>query len=320
MPKVSIITINYGQEEVTLQLLMSLSKSIYQDFEVIVVDNNSPTGAPQQISFLYPEVRLVLSSENLGFAGGNNMGTQIALGEYLFYINNDAEVFPDTIEKLVAVLDLMPHVGGVSSKIKYFYKPNTLQYAGYYFAKYSKLESWFAIKDKSSTLYGLPLYYIQVRGGNQIDNGQFDEDADTPYLHGASMMVRRQAIEKAELMYEPYFLFYEELDWSTQLRKAGYTLRYVHTATVLHKVSVSTGKSSPLKTYLSNRNRGIFIHRNAPQRTKIISLGYYMCVDLPKNLLTHLLRGEVILSQSVLRAWWWNLVHLADDFSGTKLL
>ncbi len=88
-PLVSIITVNYNQAQLTLELLASLRKLTYTSFEIIVVDNASRENPKELIEKEYPEVKVVVSKENLGFAGGNNLGVQEAKGDYIFFVNND---------------------------------------------------------------------------------------------------------------------------------------------------------------------------------------------------------------------------------------
>ncbi|HSH20805.1 MAG TPA: glycosyltransferase, partial [Draconibacterium sp.] len=91
-PLVSIITINYNQIDVTKDLLKSLREISYREIEIIVVDNASPAGNPDEIKDAFPEIQLIKSDKNLGFAGGNNLGIIQAKGKYLFFVNNDTVV------------------------------------------------------------------------------------------------------------------------------------------------------------------------------------------------------------------------------------
>jgi GT2 family glycosyltransferase len=100
-----------------------------------------------------------------------------------------------------------------------------------------------------------PLSSITIRnraiGCGEEDKGQYDTPHPTPYAHGAAMMVKREAIEKVGLMPECYFLYYEELDWSMMMTRAGYDIWYEPACTIFHKESQSTGQNSPLRTSTS---------------------------------------------------------------------
>jgi GT2 family glycosyltransferase len=291
-PLVSIITINYNHAEVTLQLLESLRKVTYPAMEIIVVDNHSPDEEPAILKQTYPEIELICSPENLGFAGGNNLGIRKAGGKYILLLNNDTEVDPGFLEPLVAKLESDSNIGAVSPKIRFFHSPEILQYAGY-----SPLNP----------------YTIRSHGhgfGNR-DTGQFEKDAATPYVHGAAMMVPVEVIRKVGLLAECYFLYYEELDWSERIRRAGYTLWYVHNSVVFHKESVSTGKMSPLKTYYMNRSRILYLRRNIHGFRFPVALLYQIFIAVPKNALKFLFEKNPGHFKAYQQAVLWHLKHLS---------
>ena len=248
LPLVSIITVNYNQPEVTTELLDSIRNNSYKHFEVIVVDNASRKDPGQFLKNLYPEIKYIRSDENLGFSGGNNLGIQASTGDFLLFINNDAELCDGTVEKLLDLFGEIPNLGIVSPLLCYYNQaPDTttdiIQYAG-----------------------TTPVHPLTARnktlGEKQPDQGQFDHAVPTAYAHGAAMMVPRKVIEHVGLMPELFFLYYEELDWSEQIRRAGYEVYLEPRAKVYHKESISVGKMSTLKTYYLNRNRILFIRRN----------------------------------------------------------
>ena len=235
-PLVSIITINYNESDVTLDLLHSIRKLSYSNYEVIVVDNASPNDNPDRIKENFPEVNLIKSQENLGFAGGNNLGVKQAKGEYLLFINNDTIVPTDFIQPLVETLQNDDKIGMVSPKIKFHWDPTLIQYAGY-----TPMNKW-TIRNNSI-------------GYHQKDNGDFDEPKETQSIHGAAMMVPKSVVEEVGMMTEIYFLYYEEHDWAEMVKRAGFKIFYQPKSYILHKESISTGKFSPLKTYYISRNR-----------------------------------------------------------------
>jgi GT2 family glycosyltransferase len=293
-PLVSIITINYDQPEVTCELLDSLRKLSYPNFEVIVVDNASPTRDPSIIRERHPEVIFLQSDENLGFAGGNNLASRQAKGKYLLYLNNDTEVNPGFLEPLVAKCESDPKTGAVSPKIRYFSKPDTIQFAGQA-----------PINPYTIRSYGY--------AWGQKDNGQFDHDAKTCFVHGAAMMIPRSVIEKTGLMAEIYFLYYEELDWGARIRSAGYDLWYVHDSLVFHKESISTGKVSPFKTYYMNRARLIYLRRNVKGLTFIIALLFQIFFAIPKNIAVFSLKRQFAHLKSYLKAISWQLKNISGQ-------
>ncbi|MHC1774077.1 MAG: glycosyltransferase family 2 protein [Lentimicrobium sp.] len=292
-PLVSIITVNYDHPEVTCDLLKSLRHLTYPNVEVIVVDNASPNDDPAIISQSFPEIVFIQSKVNLGFANGNNLGIKQAKGEYILLLNNDTEVDPDFLEPLVRKLQSDPGIGMVSPKIRFFYTPDTIQFAGY----------------TSFTPFTLRQYLI---GLNEIDTGQYNQSCETYSIHGAAVMVPVSVIKEVGLMAEMYFLYYEEHDWAERIKRAGYRAYYVPESLVLHKESVSTGKLSPLKTYYITRNRFLFARRNIDGIKRLITLLYLSFIAFPKGVISFLMERRPDLAAATWRAYFWNFVHFSD--------
>ena len=275
----SIITINYNGLKDTCELIDSLPADD-ESLEVIVVDNASTQDEASEIENRFPHVMVIRSNENLGFAGGNNLGIQAAHGKYLFFLNNDTIIHqPSAISHLIKRLESSDEIGIVSPKIRFSWGIQQIQYAGY-----------------------SPLSPITLRnrsiGCGEEDQGQYDTAHSTPYAHGAAMMVKRKVIEQAGLMPECYFLYYEELDWSVMIRRVGYEIWYEPACTVYHKESQTTGRISPLKTFYITRNRLLFAKRNIKGLSKYISYLYLMVIVAPKDMLIFCWQGHKELSKA----------------------
>jgi GT2 family glycosyltransferase len=292
LKKISIISVNYNQPQVTEEFLRSIAQhNSYAPIEVIVVDNGSVDDHTPAWSTEFPEATFIRSELNLGFAGGNNLGIRKATGDHLFFVNNDTEFTPGLLEKLSEVLEKNPQAGLVSPKIRYFDQPDILQYAGYTSMNY------FTARNKCIGQY-------------EEDKGQYDSfTGPTAYAHGAAMMTRREVIEKSGPMPEDYFLYYEEMDWCERIRRAGYEIWIEPRALIYHKESVSVGRNSPLKEYYMNRNRILFIRRNAPAFSRIVFYFYFLLVVSPRNMLSYLANGDFKRAAAFFRAIGWNLRH-----------
>jgi GT2 family glycosyltransferase len=293
MKTVSIITVNYNQSYITEQLLASVyATNTYAAVEIIVVDNASKDNPVPAWITQYPDITFIRSDVNLGFAGGNNLGIKVAKGEYLFFVNNDTEFTAGLVDSLAAILDENTRVGMVSPKIRYHDQPTVLQYAGFTSMNYYTMRN-------------------RCIGQFEVDNGQYDNyTGATGYIHGAAMMVRRQAIDKAGLMAENFFLYYEEMDWNDHIKRAGYEIWVQPKALIYHKESVSVGRVSGLKEYFMNRNRILFIRRNAPSALAIMVFYiYFVGVVTPRNIINYLRKGYKGFTSLLLKAIWWNLTN-----------
>ena len=278
--QISIITINYNGLANTCALIETIPFNDYP-LEVIVVDNASSEDEATLIEQRYPQVKVIRSKENLGFAGGNNLGIKAALGRYLFFINNDTILKPQTsdLKHLIERLESDTKIGMVCPKIRFAWGSCPIQFAGY-----------------------TPLSRITLRnkaiGYGEEDLGQYNNAHSTPYAHGAAMMVKREAIERAGLMPECYFLYYEELDWSMMIRRAGYEIWYEPTCTIYHKESQATGQESSLRTYYITRNRLLFAKRNQQGATKYLTYLYLIALVASKDVLKQTFRGRLDLVQA----------------------
>lgn len=296
MKKVSIVTVNFNQAEVTRELLLSIAHlNTYHNIEVIVVDNGSETDPAALLSTQFPDVLFIRSAVNLGFAGGNNLGISHATGDYLFLVNNDTEFTPNLVQKLVQILDEHAEVGMVSPRINYFSDKELIQYAGF-----------------------TPINYFTCRnstiGKYQRNGDDFNKViGPTAYAHGAAMMVKREVIAKAGLMYENYFLYYEEMDWCERIKKAGYQIWMRGDAVIYHKESATVGKKSLIKTYFMIRNRLLFTRRNAPPFAALVFYIYFMLIVVPRNYISYILAGEYGNIGCLFNAIWWNVRHRKDS-------
>lgn len=264
--EVSIITINYNGLEDTCALIETIPFN--ENMEVIVVDNASKNQEAETIAQRYPQIKVIRSNRNLGFAGGNNLGIQAAQGRFLFLVNNDT-VFKDfNIQSLIGRMESSLKIGVVCPKIRFAWANHPIQFAGY-----------------------TPLTKVTIRnraiGFGEDDHGQYDAPHPTPYAHGAAMMIRREAIERVGLMPECFFLYYEEIDWSMMFTRAGYQIWYEPTCTIYHKESQATGQNSPLRTYYLTRNRLLLVKRNPEEFSKYLSYLYLILVVALRDILRY---------------------------------
>lgn len=285
--ELSIITVNYNGLEDTCSLIDSIPFDALP-LEVIVVDNASKQDEASIIAERNPQVKVIRSNKNLGFAGGNNLGIQAAQGKYLFFINNDTELRGSDFERkhtlttLIKRLESDPQISMVCPKLRFTWTGNPIQFTGY-----------------------TPLSRLTVRnhaiGFGESDNGQYDTAHPTPYGHGAAMMVKREVIDKVGMMPECYFLYYEEIDWSMIFTRAGYTIWYEPLSTVYHKESQTTGQNSPLRTYYISRNRLLLVKRNWNGFTKYAAYAYLILLVGLRDIIKYSFKNQPKLRQAVFR-------------------
>jgi GT2 family glycosyltransferase len=294
-PLVSIITLNYNQTEVTCEFLDSTRKLAYKNYEILLCDMASDVDpTPVVLAGNYPNTRILVSNTNLGFAGGNNWGMRHARGDFIFIVNNDTEVTAELLNHLLQPFKDNAEVGVTSPKILYYDNPDTIQYAGF-----RPINPY---TGRTSTV-----------GEKEKDRGQHDLSGPTPASHGCAMMVKREVIEKTGMLPEKFFLYYEEWDWSTRIRKAGYTIWYTAEAVIYHKGSVSIGEKNPLKVYYLTRNRILFMRRNMKSNHLLVFYLFFTFFAVPKSVVKYIIKGHFKELKYFISGAVWNFNHSSSS-------
>lgn len=281
---VSVITVNYNGWRDTCEMIASFRKHETYPYEMIVVDNASSGDDADRIAELCPDVKLVRSEKNLGFAGGNNLGLPYARGEYVFFLNNDVIIEAPILQTLAACLS-EGRWGGVSPCIEFLHQPGEIQYYG------------------CTDMTPITLRHT-IEPFDPSRRDDFLHPHETDVLHGCAMMVRRDVIERAGPMFEGYFLFYEEFDWSLRMREAGYKLFYEPRAVVYHKEGATIVKQSPLREYYLRRARVMYARRNVRSFRRWLSCLYLLGVVMPGKIIGHLKNLCPDLAAAVWRGTW----------------
>ncbi|TET51035.1 MAG: glycosyltransferase family 2 protein [Anaerolineales bacterium] len=228
-------------------LLAGCLRSLFDDLErsqleaaVWVVDNASSDGTPAMVASSFPDVHLIASNENLGFAGGNNLALRQALDPvgqgpgFIWLLNPDTKVLPGATEALVAALEA--HSGAGVAGAKLLGADGSLQHSAFRFPGLAQLV--FELSSLPARLYDTPL---NGRYSRRLYVGSKPFPVDHPL--GASMMVRSEAVAQVGLMDEEYRLYCEEIDWCWRMRRAGWGAVCVPTARVVHHSGQSTGQA-----------------------------------------------------------------------------
>ena len=243
---VYIVILNYKNLEDTLLCLKSLKQVLYKAYHVVIVDNDSQDGSYEYLKEHETEYTVIQSGENRGYAAGNNVGIRYALAQgadYVCILNNDVEVEPDFLQKLVSYMEEDPKTGMAAPVVYDFTDRNIIDSAG------------------CSVTIGLGETKPPLQGKNRNDLPK-DPVSYWDGLSGVCLLIRRDALEKAGLIPEIYFLFFEEMEWCLNVRKQGYKLAVIHAAGVYHKGSATLKKTGTFFKYYMARNQALFVRRN----------------------------------------------------------
>lgn len=256
-PRVLIIIVCFNQVDLTLACLASLEKLSYLAADVLIVDNASSDGTVEQVQQQFPQAAVMASGENLGYAGGNNLGLRYALEHdyaYALLLNNDTEVAPDFVTQLVDICEQDGTVAAAGPKTFFFDRPNVLWAAG-------GCIDWRAGGRTS------------MRGFNEADTGLFNQVEDVDFAPGCALLVRLATVADVGLLDERFGMYYEETEWCVRMKRAGHRVVYVPTSKVWHKVQLGRHEWTPYVTYYMARNRLLFLRlTHASMRTWLVAI------------------------------------------------
>lgn len=221
-PDLSIVIVSYN----VCALLETCLDSLYLQsstilFEVIVVENASSDASREMISRCFPRVHLIISPKNVGFASANNLAIPQTRARYILLLNPDTIVLPDALDELVRFLDQNPQAGAAGSQL--LNPDNSLQESCYRFPTLVR-EAWRLLHLDS--LYPFGIYTMQKWSASlpqQVD-----------VIQGASLALRKTALEQIGVLDESFFMYSEEVDLCFRLHRAGWKLFYVPSSRVTH--------------------------------------------------------------------------------------
>jgi len=259
-PQVWCVVLNWNNADDTIECLTALRSCTYRNLTVMLVDNGSTDDSVGRIKVAHPDILSLESGENLGFAGGNNLGIRYALAQgadFIWLLNNDTQPDPNALTALVAKAESDHRLGAVASICYYADAPSRVQaWAG------SRVNLWIGY----SGLSRVP------RADDWFDS-----------LNAASMLISRAALEHVGLLDEGFFLYWEDTEFCVRLRKHGWRIAAAPDSRVLHKVSASTrgNKNWTDRLETASELRMLRLHSPAPTLASFI----FLCIRFTRRLL-----------------------------------
>jgi GT2 family glycosyltransferase len=250
--KTAVVILNWNGRlylEAFLPMIIKTTKGIA---EVIVADNQSTDDSLAFLYQRYPEIKVIHTGGNYGYAGGYNRALQQIDAKYFVLLNSDIEVTLNWIEPLVSLMDSDDMIAACQPKILSFCQRNQFEYAGAGGGFIDRL--------------GYPFCRGRIFQSMENDLGQYDDVSEIFWASGACMFVRASHFKEVGGLDEDFFAHMEEIDICWRLKHKGYKIMYCGKSTVYHVGGGSLDKSSPKKTYLNIRNNNTMLYKNLPRQ------------------------------------------------------
>jgi len=269
-PKVFIVILNYNGRDVIKKCLSSVFKTNYPNFEVVIVDNNSNDDSFEIAKSNFSKANFIRNEENLGFATGNNVGIRFSLermADYVLLLNNDTEVEPDFLEKLVEVGEKEEKAGVLGPVI---FNGGNKQV---WFSK--GIINWMTMKSEHSRKIETQDYY------------------ESDYITGCAMLVKAEVFKEIGLFDEDFFLYWEDADFCLRAKRTGFKILVITASWVYHYEK--SEKSIKNKVYWLVMSGLIFFKKNTPAFLKPW-VNFYLFLRKIKNIMKIALkRSEIAL-------------------------
>ncbi|MFT4569148.1 MAG: GT2 family glycosyltransferase [Hyphomicrobiaceae bacterium] len=235
MPRLTVIVLNWNGRNLLTPCLESVrAQTAIDEIELIVVDNGSTDGSVDLVEADFPEAHLIRQDHNTGFCHGNNVGMEVARGDLILLLNNDAELAADFAACVIAGADEHPQMGMFATRVRMFDRPEIFDSTG---------------------LLVYPDGVCRSRGWLEKDMGQYDEREEVLGPNGCAAVYRRAMLDDVGLFDEGYFAYLEDLDLAMRGQLRGWHCLYLPEAEAVHKKSMTSGYHSAFKAYHVERNR-----------------------------------------------------------------
>jgi GT2 family glycosyltransferase len=265
---VYVIVLNWNLKDDTMACVESIQAGTYSNQRIVVVDNGSQDDSVRALAEHFgTAIDLIPCKENLGFAGGANVGIRHALArgaDYVLLLNNDAIAASDLIEILVNTAASCSRGAVLGPAICYYDEPQRFWHLG-------AVHKW-----------GLPVP-VEI-GHDTPDTGQFAAPFEVDYITGCAMWVPAQIFETVGLLNQDFFMYYEDADFCWRVREAGFRVVVVPKARIWHKISRSSQQVPRTTSYHHTRNRVIFYNRRTRGFRRVLANGYILATTAIKIL------------------------------------
>ena len=261
---VAIVILNYNGRKYLEQFLPAVIASAYTNKKVVVADNASTDDSISFVKTQFPEVEVIINTQNDGFAGGYNWALQHVSADFYVLLNSDVEVPTNWIEPVISLMEQHPDIGAAQPKMIAYNDRSSFEYAG-------ACGGWI-------DYLGYPFSRGRIFDVLEKDNGQYDDVQDIFWATGAALFIRSKVFHQMKGFNASFFAHQEEIDLCWRIQLAGYRIVVVPESKVYH-VGAGTLPRGGRKVYLNFRNNLMMLYNNLPLKERIFTIGVRFALD-----------------------------------------
>jgi len=264
-PEFSIIIPHLKGIDNLYRCLKSIYERTDEKFEIILVDNGSKDNSIQIIYSRFPDIILVRSEKNLGFAGGCNTGIKKARGKYIVLLNDDVQVTKNWLKEVARLFKEDERCAACQPKLLSYEDKGFFEYAG----------SCGGFIDR----YCFPFTRGRIFETIEADHNQYDNEKEIFWGAGAALIFRKKLVDKIGYLDEDFFAHMEEIDFCFRVHLAGYKIYSVPKSVIYHKTASTLKPSSFIKMFLNHRNSLYLMLKNYPLKALIKNIFVRILLD-----------------------------------------
>jgi GT2 family glycosyltransferase len=248
-----IVLVNWNKPFLTLECVKSIRKSNFKNYKIVVVENGSTDNSVELLTN-NDDFHLIISSENLGYTGGNNIAIKYCLKQnldFIFLLNNDTLLLPDTIGILLNSAKKDNTIGIIQPKI-FFYPETDKLWCG-------------------PTSFNKVLLTSRLGGYGKWDTEKFNKFKELPFSVGCATLIKKEVFDSIGLLDDDFFAVCEDVDFGIRAIKANYKIIYEPNSTIYHLESISAGGiNNYFYVFLQTRSQILLINKHAKNKFHLL--------------------------------------------------
>ena len=297
----SVIIVNYNTKKLIVNCLESIFKFTKDiRYEVTVVDNGSKDGSLQILKNKYPQVKLILNKENLGFTKANNQGIKISKGEYILLLNSDTYLIENSLKKLIDKAKSLSNLGAIGPQL--LNTDKSIQQSAGFFPHLPQVFFWMSFIDDLPGGQYLKPYHVDHDNFYSQKSSAYQADKQVDWVTAAAILVPGSVIKKVGALDEKIFMYGEEVEWCYRIKKAGYNIYFSPIAKIVH-IGRGSSQKIPNKAFIGEYQGVIYFYAKYKSKVSLQIVRLLLTIGALARIIIFTLLGRRELATSYVQAF-----------------